>query len=452
MSAITTQKADNLLRLPEKAKGCNRPSGWLRPGVTHMKLWILALWILVSGGIQIGICTGRAHAGALYIYEMGNPSDTGYAGAGLAARAGDAGTVFTNPAGMTRFKKPTIQAGITPFYLNAPFNPDENTTVDGSDGDTNLFFAGANFAYIHPLTDKAMLGVSMGNHFGLLLDWGDNWVGRYVSTEIALLAPQLQPTAAYKVNDWLSIGAGAGLTLGYLKDKAEVRNLNPARGDGSWEISDTDFAVQGNFGIMIEPSERTRIGIRYLTETDLDFEDEPDFSNVGPLLGTGREIDLGMKMPQSIMAGVYHRFNDQWAMLGSVGWEDWSRFGLANVDVSGTEPEARLDLGFDDTWHFGVGAEYQYNPDVLLTAGFSYDSSMMDSDTRPINLPLGDMYRYAAGFKYRKSDDLTLGGGLSFLWMGDMEVKQAGNPKEGFVSGQYDDVFLTFLSFYVQWN
>ncbi|NIP24429.1 MAG: hypothetical protein GWN81_08495 [Phycisphaerae bacterium] len=452
MGVIHRQKADYLLRLAEEVKACNRQPGSPRHGNTDMKLWILVVCILISSGFLNGIYTSLAHAGALYIYEMANPSDTGYAGAGLAARAGDAGTVFTNPAGMTRFKEPTIQAGLTPFYLHAPFNPDENTTVDGRDGDTNLIFAGANFAYIHPVTDNAMLGVSLGNHFGLLLDWGDNWVGRYVSTEIALLAPQLQPTAAYRVNDWLSIGAGAGLTLGYLKDKAEVRNLNPARGDGSWEISDTDFAIQGNFGIMIEPSERTRIGIRYLTETDLDFEDEPDFSNVGPLLDTGREIDLGMKMPQSIMAGVHHRFNDQWAMLGSVGWEDWSRFALVNVDVSGTEPEARIDAGFDDTWHFGIGAEYQYNPKLMLTAGFSYDSSLMDSDTRPINLPLGDMYRYAAGFKYRKSDDLTLGGGLSFLWMGDMDVKQAGNPKEGFVSGQYDDVFLTFLSFYVQWN
>ncbi len=452
MSVITKQITDNLLRLPKEAKGCNRQPGLLRHGDVDRKLWILALCILVSGGILNGICPSLAHAGALYIYEMANPSDTGYAGAGLAARAGDAGTVFTNPAGMTRFKEPTIQAGITPFYLNAPFNPDENTTVDGSDGDSNLIFAGANFAYIHPVSDDLKLGVSLGNHFGLVLDWGDNWVGRYVSTEVALLAPQLQPTAAYKVNDWLSIGAGAGLTLGYLKDKAEVRNLNPAMGDGSWEFSDTDFAVQGNFGIMIEPSERTRIGVRYLTETDLDFEDEPDFSNVGPLLDRGMKLDLGMKMPQSIMAGDYHRFNDQWAMLGSVGWDDWSRFGLVNVDLSGTEPEARIDLGFDDTWHLGVGAEYQYNPDLMLTAGFSYDSSMMDSDTRPINLPLGDMYRYAAGFKYRKSDDLTLGGGLSFLWMGDLEVKQAGNPKEGFVSGQYDNTFLTFLSFYVQWN
>jgi uncharacterized membrane protein YccC len=53
--------------------------------------------------------------------------------------------------------------------------------------------------------------------------------------EVALRAPQLQPTAAYKVNDWLSIGAGLGLTLGYLKDKAEVRSQIPGKGDGSFE-------------------------------------------------------------------------------------------------------------------------------------------------------------------------------------------------------------------------
>jgi len=60
--------------------------------------------ILITGGILCLICPGLAYAGAAYIYEMANPSDTGYASAGLAVRAGDAGTVFTNPATMTRFK------------------------------------------------------------------------------------------------------------------------------------------------------------------------------------------------------------------------------------------------------------------------------------------------------------------------------------------------------------
>ena len=419
-----------------------------------MDLRKMGFFILVTGGILYGICTGLAYAGSAYIYEMGNPTDTGYAGAGLAARANDAGTVFTNPAGMTRFKGSTYLAGATPLYINAAFNPDQGTTASGSDGGVDEFLSGASFAYIRPITEKLSLGISAQNYFGLALDWGDNWVGRYEATQLALIAPQLQPTAAYKVNNWLSLGAGAGLTLGVLADEARVNNLDPNLGDGKLKYSDTDFAVQGNFGVMIEPSDKTRIGLRYLTETELDFKDDIYTSGVGPAIADATKslgnVDLGMKMPQSLMAGIFHQVNDQWAVLGSVGWDDWSRFGRVRVKVTALGINRIVDEDFDDTWHFGVGTQYQYNPKLMLTAGFSYDSSMSDSDTRPITLPLGAMYRYGLGFKYQKSDDLLLGGGLSFLWEGDLKVKPAGGPQTG-VSGQYDNVSITFLSFYVQW-
>jgi long-chain fatty acid transport protein len=207
---------------------------------------------------------------------------------------------------------------------------------------------------------------------------------------------------------------------------------------------------------MITPSDKTRIGLRYLTETDLDFEDRVYLSGVGPEIadavkGVG-DLDLGMKMPQSLMAGIFHQFNDKWAFLGSVGWDDWSEFERVHVKVDGTGVNQVINAGFDDVWHFGVGAQYQYTPKWMLTAGFSYDSSMSTGSTRPITLPLGKMYRYGLGFKYRKSDDLLLGGGLSFLWEGDMKVISSGSPVSGGqVSGEYKNVSITFLSLYVQW-
>ena len=419
-----------------------------------MNLKKTGFFTLVTGGILFVMCQGLANAGALYIYEMANVTDTGYAGAGLAARAGDAGTVFSNPAGMTRFKDSTYLAGVTPLYINAAFNSDQNTAATGPDKGVYEFLSGASFAYIRPITEKLSLGISAQNYFGLALDWGDNWVGRYEATQLALIAPQLQPTAAYKVNNWLSLGAGAGLTLGVLADEARVNNLDPNLGDGKLKYSDTDFAVQGNFGVMIEPSDKTRIGLRYLTETELDFKDDIYTSGVGPAIADAMKsvgnVDLAMKMPQSLMAGIFHQVNDQWAVLGSVGWDDWSRFGRVRVKVTAAGIDRIVDEDFDDTWHFGVGTQYQYNPKLMLTAGFSYDSSMSDSDTRPITLPLGAMYRYGLGFKYQKSDDLLLGGGLSLLWEGDLKVKPAGGPLTG-VTGQYDNVSITFLSFYVQW-
>jgi long-chain fatty acid transport protein len=419
-----------------------------------MNLKKTGFFILVTGGILFVMCQGFAYAGAAYIYEMANPSDTGYAGAGLAGRANDAGTVFTNPAGMTRFKERTYLAGATPLYINASFNSDENTMATGPDKGVYEFLSGGSFAAIVPAGEKLTLGISVQNYFGLALEWGDKWVGRYEATEVALLAPQLQPTVAYKVNNWLSIGAGAGLTLGVLADEGRVNNLDPNLGDGKFKYDDTDFAVQGNFGVMIEPSHRTRIGLRYLTETELDFKDNIYLSGVGPAIGDATKsvgkVDLGMKMPQSLMVGIFHQLNDEWAILGSIGWDDWSRFGRVRVKVAGTEIKRIVDEGFDDTWHFGIGTEYKYTPKLTLTGGFSYDSSMAGSNNRPISLPLGEMYRYGVGFKYQKSDDLLLGGGLSVLWEGDLKIKPAGGP-ETRVSGEYENVSITFLSLYAQW-
>ena len=168
-----------------------------------MDLRKMGFFILVTGGILYGICTGLAYAGSAYIYEMGNPTDTGYAGAGLAARAGDAGTVFTNPAGMTRFKESAILAGATPLYIYATFDPDADTTASGSNGSVKEFIAGGSFAYLLPVSDRLTLGISAQNFFGLALDWESKWVGRFEVTKAAIMAPQLQPTVAYKVSDWL---------------------------------------------------------------------------------------------------------------------------------------------------------------------------------------------------------------------------------------------------------
>jgi long-chain fatty acid transport protein len=261
---------------------------------------------------------------------------------------------------------------------------------------------------------------------------------------------------AYKVNDWLSVGAGAALTLGYLSDKARIEPLLPGRPDGKLRYSDADFAVQGNIGIMIEPSPDTRIGLRYLTETDLDFKDGANISGVGSLpdldpdsdLANPRNgLDLGMKMPQAVMAGIHHRVDDRWTLLGSVGWDEWSSFGRAQVVVEGTNINTVVNDGFRDTWHFGVAADYQYSPKWKLTGGVSYDTSMASDATRPLVLPLGAMTRYGLGFEFKKREDLTLGGGLTFLWEGNLPTKPTGG-----VSGKYSNVNITFLSFYARWH
>ena len=62
---------------------------------------------LVAAGALAG---APASAGGLLLYEIGT-EDVGLASAGYTARAQDASTVFTNPAGMTRLEGSQFDRG-----------------------------------------------------------------------------------------------------------------------------------------------------------------------------------------------------------------------------------------------------------------------------------------------------------------------------------------------------
>ena len=102
---------------------------------------MLAITLLV-----MAIALPQAQAGGLYLYELGTP-DVGAAAAGWAARAQDASTVFTNPAGMTRLDKSELLVGIQPLYLQAEFSPDSNTTTSGPDGDASTWLPAGGLYY-----------------------------------------------------------------------------------------------------------------------------------------------------------------------------------------------------------------------------------------------------------------------------------------------------------------
>jgi long-chain fatty acid transport protein len=327
----------------------------------------------------------------------------------------------------------------------------------GSDGQTSEWLPLGSLQYIHPVSDSLMLGVSVHNFAGLTLDWSADWVGRYDSVNATLMAPQLQPTIAYKVNDWLSVGVGVDLTMGILRDKARVNNVEPGRADGKLSLSDSDFALQGNFGIMLEPSENTRIGLRYLTKMDLDFESNIRFSGLGPLMDEALnevgDLDLGMTIPQSLWVGVFHQLDDQWAVLGGVGWDEWSDFGKIKVKVQDLTGTIREELKFRDTWHFGIGAQYQYSPHWQYSAGISYDSNWQTEASRAIELPLGAMYRYGLGVEYQKRKNLTIGAAAELLWEGNLPVKSSDSELNGSLAGKYGErVAIGIATVYANWT
>jgi len=402
--------------------------------------------------LSLGLGFGSVvNAGGLYIGEESAASNIAYGGVQFVARQTDASVVFSNPAGMTSFDKSELTAGGTLLYLKAPFSTDDDNTVSGKSGRATEILALGNAQWVRPLNDKWTFGLHGGNYFGLMLNWGSTWAGRYEANQAIVVAPQIQPTLAYKINDDWSVGAGLGLTIGYLKYKTSIPEPT---GDGKLRYSDTDFAVQPNIGVMFQPSDNTRISLRYLMETDLDFKDNPSVKSADGStspLDTGKNLSIGMTMPNQIMGGVWQRVSDRWALLGNVGWEEWTEFGQVDIQISDTSIDESEDIQAEDTWHVGIGAEYQKSDKLMYTMGASWDSTWQRDRNRVPQIPIGSVYRIGGGFKYDKTEDFSWGAGFSIFYEGDLPVKPATNS-QGTFSGEYSNVALYWLSLYGSWR
>jgi long-chain fatty acid transport protein len=412
------------------------------------------------GTVVALLIASSAQAGGLYLYELGTP-DVGLAAAGWAARAQDAGTVFTNPAGMTRLEKSELLVGVQPLYLHAEFSPDGDTSTSGSDGDASTWLPAGGIYYVHNLRPKLKIGVSTVGYFGLGLEYENDWVGRYYVREVKLQALGVQPALAYQVTDWLSVGAGVVALYGVLEEKVAVNNIGPNQPDGKLKLEDNDWTYQVNLGVLVEPRQGTRFGLTYLSEGDLKFKDEPKFSNLGPGLAAllrangllDAKIKIDFTMPQALMFSAFHELSDRWAVMGNLGWQDWSEFGKVGLTVASEDTSSlTVDRNYKDTWHVAFGTQYRVADPWLLTAGMAYDSSMMDDEDRTPDLPLGEAWRFGLGARYNWSENLAFGLGYTLLWSGDLDMDVNRGPLAGRVSGTYENVSMNFINFYLNWK
>ena len=146
---------------------------------------------------------------------------------------------------------------------------------------------------------------------------------------------------------------------------------------------------------------------------------------------------------------MHHQLNDRLNLLGSVGWAEISQFGRIQVDIDDNGiPGTTVNADFRDVWNFGLGTEFQWKPNLQLTAGVQVDTSMSTDRTRPITIPLGTLYRYAIGFKHKRPDSrLTLGGGLTYIYEGNLPIAETSAG----TAGKYSNVALWIFSFYGKW-
>jgi len=420
------------------------------------------LTLVLAAGVMIVALANESKAGGLFMSEFGT-EDVALAGAGWAARAQDASTLFKNPAGMSRLEGNQFQGGLQALYFQSGGFSGTNTPFGGNGGGNPVgVVPGASGFYVHSLNKDFKVGFGMLQNFGLALQNDQGFVGRYYVKQTALVGITFAPVASYRVNDYVSIGGGPNVMLGYLNYEANVNNvLPPGAGDGGVHASDTAVGVGGQFGVLVEPKKGTRVGVTYYSPIKLNFSTTPTFSNLGTI-GTGLQnngllnanVELGMTVPQRVILSGYHELSEQWAVMGNFGWDNWSQFGKVDVNVTGqlASPSLTTTSNYDDTYHVAVGTQYRLNPEWLINSGLSYDSSMVSAANRSVAMPVGATYKWGLGANWLKSPNVKLGFSYEVAYMGDMSVNQNRGPLAGQLTGAYKDAMMHFFAFTMNWG
>ena len=416
-------------------------------------------YVVKIAAITACLIPTSAQAAGLWLYEQSVP-DMGLATAGRAALATDASIAAANPAGMTRLERNQLEGGLMGILVTAKFDSDSSTFSGGDGGNAGDFVPAGSFSYVHGITPDLKIGFSAGSYFGLGLDYGKKWSGRYYVQEGELVTMGLNPGVGYKFNNWLSLGAGFTMLYGSLDQKVAVNNNPLGIGndpDGRLKLDQDDVGWGYNLGILVEPTEGTRFGLTYRSKVDLDFDDAVSSENLSPglasivngILGPDRKVDLGMTVPQVVMFSAYHRLTDQWAVLGNIGWQDQSDSGEISISLTGsTSTDLTADRNYDDTWHFAVGTQYRFSEKWLLSAGVAYDESPVSTAYRTPDMPLDRQWRYATGIQYDLNEDLTIGAAYTFLDAGNANISQsaADNPLRGELTGDYSSNYIQFIN------
>jgi long-chain fatty acid transport protein len=239
------------------------------------------------------------------------------------------------------------------------------------------------------------------------------------------------------VNENVLIGGGGGVLYGRLDMELFAP---PLAGTARAELDGDDVVGIWNVGVLFEISEKTRIGATYWSDMELDFDGDLKVDR----RGIDVDVNTKIKYPQFIRLGVYHELSEDWDLLASVRWEDWSE--MDEVLLSGESREAALARNWDDTWHVALGARYRLCDGWTLSAGVAYDTSPVESYDRTADMPVDRQIRINTGASFKYSEELTLGASLEYLDLGDAAIKSS------LLKGDYSSYAAIFLGVNAWWK
>ncbi len=423
------------------------------------------------GIYALAAVSGNAGASGFALHEQ-NASGLGNAFAGASVVAEDASTIFFNPAGMSYL--PGKQLVIVGDFLNpsVKFGNSKSTAaplqpLGGNGGDAGSWVVVPSGYFSYQVSTRLWLGVGLNAPFGLKTEYDSTWMGRFYAIKSKLTTYNINPSLAFKVNDWLTVGAGAN----YQRADAELTNavnysalafgspLFPMVGagySGTAKLDGSDGAWGFNLGTIFNVRPDTRIGLAYRSSIEYTLSGDVSFSDVPAAFGLSPTASAAvangtattdLKVPPSASLSLFHKLSPQWGFMAGVSWTGWSTFQKLKVVRSNGAVLSTTQENWSDTWRVGVGVNYHHNSQWTGRFGLAYDQSPASDLYRTPRIPDQDRYWVAVGAQYQITPKDTIDFGYAHLFVPDAPVNQVAHGMGSLVGTYSNEVDILGIQY-----
>ena len=429
----------------------------------------LALNCSVAAVLATFSSLAAAAAGYSLIEQSG--SGMGNAFAGGAASAEDASTIYYNPAGMSRLKGKQVAVALHAIRPSAKFAPGATAAgallqpAGNNGGDPGSWGFVPNGYFSMEIDPSMQFGVGVNVPFGLQTSYDPAWIGRFQAIKSKIQTLNINPALSYRVSDTLTLGAGLNYQMidGVLTSAVNysaaafsvggVGALAAIGGpgvEGVSTIKGNDAAWGYNFGMLIDATPQTRIGLAYRSAIDYTLNGTVTFSNRPALLAGAipdGAVNLNVKMPDTFSASVFHELSDKWDVMADATWTGWSVFKQLKIDRASGANLITVQENWKDTLRFSVGANHHYNEQWTTRMGLAYDQTPVSDAFRTARIPDQNRIWLSFGGQYKQGKDSAIDVAYTHLFIKDATIadNQAAAGR-GNLAGTYGSIATNILS------
>ena len=317
------------------------------------------------------------------------------------AHSHGAENAYSNPANMAFMEdKQSIEADLIYIGLDpVKYKPNDGTADISAKQETFLL---PSLHYVSgKLGERARVGLSIVVPGGLSKRWSD-LPATIKAKEFTLKVIEINPSAAFKINDKLAVGAGFRI----VSSSGVIKNI-------AMDMEGDSLDVGYNLALSYKPTKKLEFGLTYRSNVNLSIEGNAKIFNPSGIQYDGG-ASVTVPLPATINVAVAYQIPVDATIEFVYERVNWSAYKsldfnyVGNVGNMAPYVDAPSEKDWKDTNVFRVGLTKVMDKYTLM-AGAVKDESPIPNKSLGFELPDSDSVSVSGGVRYQYSKNLNVG-------------------------------------------